>query len=197
MSIRKTVLTLLNECMGYLTTKAAKEKGIDNKSLQRLVECGLLERVAHGLYIGVDIIPDPFVVTQYRCPKGIFSHEAALFLHDLSERVPLRLTMTIPSGWNSQLLKDENFLFFYCKPYLLGLGVCAIETPAGLKVNTFDKERTLCDCLRNSEKMDMDLVLSALKQYMKSPVKDNAKLLKYADTFKIRDMVRRYIEVLS
>jgi predicted transcriptional regulator of viral defense system len=197
LSIKETVLALLNECDGYLTAKKAKEKGIDNKKLQRMAERGLIERAAHGLYIGVDIIPDPFVVTQYRCPKGIFSHETALFLHDLSDRVPLRLTMTIPSGWNSQLLTDENLIFFYCKPNLIGLGVSETKTSSGLKVNAYDRERTLCDCFRSSEKMDMDLVLSALKQYMKNPIKDNAKLLEYAGKFKIRDMVRRYIEVLS
>jgi predicted transcriptional regulator of viral defense system len=197
LSLKETVLTLLDECNGYLTTKVAKEKGVDNKSLQRMAGHGLIEHAAHGLYIGADIIPDPFVVTQYRCPKGIFSHETALFLHDLSDRVPLRLTMTIPSGWNSQLLTDENLLFFYCKPSLIGLGVTETETPSGLKVNTYDSERTICDCLRSREKMDMDLVLSALKQYMKSSVKDNIKLLEYAAMFKIREMVRRYIEVLS
>jgi hypothetical protein len=105
--------------------------------------------------------------------------------------------MTIPSGWNSQLLTDKNFLFFYCKANLIERGVNEAETPYGLKVSVYDMERTLCDCLRSIEKMDRDLVLSALKQYMKNPVKDNVKLLEYAGTFKIRDTVRRYMEVLS
>ena len=197
MPIKETILSLLDEHIGYLTTKAAREQGVDNKSLQRMTDRGLIEHAAHGLYIGADIIPDPFFVTQYRCPKGIFSHETALFLHDLCDRVPLRLTMTIPSGWNSQLLTDDNLLFFYCKPSLIGLGIVETQTPSGLKVNVYDRERTLCDCLRSRDKMDMDLVLSALKQYMKSSANDNVRLLEYAATFKIRDTVRRYIEVLS
>jgi predicted transcriptional regulator of viral defense system len=188
---------LLDERGGYLTAKDARENGIDNKALQRIAKRGLIERVVHGLYVGSDILLDPFFVAQYRCPKGIFSHETALFLHDLCDRVPLRLTMTIPSGWNSQLLTDKDLLFFYCKTNLISLGVDKIETPYRLKVSVYNMERTLCDCLRSIGKIDRDLVLSALKQYMKNPARDNVKLLEYADTFKIRDMVRRYMEVLS
>jgi predicted transcriptional regulator of viral defense system len=102
LSTTEILLALLDEHGGYFTAKDARENGIDNKTLQRTVKRGLIERVAHGLYVGSDILPDPFFVAQYRCPKGIFSHETALFLHDLCDRVPLRLAMTIPSGWNSQ-----------------------------------------------------------------------------------------------
>jgi len=78
----------------------------------------------------------------------------------------------------------------------MGIGVCDIETPYGMKVKVYDIERTLCDCLRNIDKLDRDLVLSALKRYVKGEKRDSAKLLEYASTLKIRDMVYRYLEVL-
>jgi hypothetical protein len=64
-------------------------------------------------------------------------------------------------------------------------------------VAVYDAERTLCDCLRSIDKLDKDLVLTALKRYMKTPGIDKAKLLEYAAVFKIRDTVLRYMEVLS
>ena len=193
----KAILALLEKRCGYLTTKQAKESGISNTALQRAVEQGLIERVAQGLYISSDVFPDPYIVAQHKCPKGIFSHETALFLHDLSDRVPLQLMITIPTGWNSNLLTSEEFHFFYCKPALMTFGVCDVTTPSGVKIRAFDLERTLCDCLRSEDKLDRDLVLSAIKQYLKSGQKDNAKLLAYADKFKLRDTVYRYMEVLS
>ncbi|MCL1982214.1 MAG: hypothetical protein FWG53_03850 [Clostridiales bacterium] len=190
------VLALLQEGNGYLTTKESRKNGITNKTMQRMAESKLIDRAAHGLYIGADIFPDQFFIAQYRCPKGIFSNETSLFLHDLSDRNPFRLMMTIPTGWNTKLLTDENYLFFYCNPQRMKLGVCEVETPFGMTVKSFNVEWTLCDCLKNIDKLDRDLVLSAWKRYAKSNGKDITKLLEYAATLKIRDMVYRYLEVL-
>jgi len=181
---------------GYLTAKDARESGVDNKVLQRMAKLGLIERAAHGLYLGADVFPDPFFIAQYRCPKGIFSHETALFLHDLSDRNPLRIMMTIPAGWNSKLLSDNNMFFFYSTPKYMGLGACDVGTPFGVNVRAYNIERTLCDCLRYIDKLDRDLVLTALKQYAKHKDRDSSKLLEYASILRIRDTVYRYLEVL-
>jgi predicted transcriptional regulator of viral defense system len=190
------VLFLVNEHGGYLTSKDARKSGVENKTLQRMTERGLIDRVAHGLYVGADIFPDRFIVAQYRCPKAVFSNETALFLNDLSDRDPLRLMVTIPSGWNTKLLTDDTIQFFYSRPKLMALGLCETETPSGMKVRAYDTERTICDCLRNIDKLDRDLVLTGLKRYVKSKGRNNAKLLDYASELKIRDTVYRYLEVL-
>jgi len=196
MSQTENVSYIMDQQHGYISSKDARSHGVENKTLQRMASNGLIERVAHGLYVGAEIFPDPFYIAQYRCPKGIFSHETALYLHEISDRVPLRLMMTIPSGWNSKLLTDESMRFFYCEPERMQIGVEEIETSLGAKVNVYDIERTLCDCLRYIDKLERDMVLTALKRYVKGDACDSAKLLKYATEFKIRDIVYRYLEVL-
>jgi predicted transcriptional regulator of viral defense system len=197
MTQQQTALSLLKNNNGYLTAKKAGENGVSPVTLKRMEERGLVERVERGLYVGADIIPDPFFVAQYRCPQGIFSHETALFFHDFSDRTPFQLMMTIPSGWSTRLFSSEDMMIFYSKPKHAKLGAATTVTPYGLAVTAYDIERTLCDCLRNVDKLDKDLVLTALKRYMKDPAGDKAKLLEYASTFKIRDIVLRYMEVLS
>jgi predicted transcriptional regulator of viral defense system len=197
MSQEEIALGLLKNSNGYLTAKAAGENGVGPPTLKRMAERGVIERAAHGLYVREDILPDPFYVAQYRCPQGVFSHETALFFHGLSDRNPLRLMMTIPSGWNTRLLSSDDILFFYSKPENARLGVVEAITPYGLAVAVYDAERTLCDCLRSLDKLDKDLVLTAIKRYMKDSAGDKARLLEYASLFKIRDVVLRYMEVLS
>ena len=196
MSQAENVSYIMEQQHGYISSKDARNHGVDNKALQRMESNGLIERVAHGLYIGAETFPDPFYIVQYRCPKGIFSHETALYLHDYCDRVPLQLMMTIPSGWNTKLLTNENMRFFYCEPERMQFGIEEVVTSSGVKVNVYDIERTLCDCLRYIDKLERDLVLTAIKRYVKGHDRDNAKLLKYATEFKIRDVVYRYLEVL-
>jgi predicted transcriptional regulator of viral defense system len=128
--VSKTIAEILKSNNGTLTAADARKAGIANKDLQRLAEAGQLERISRGLYISASDMTDDYLVAQYRCGRGVFSHETALFFHGLSDRTPLRLMMTIPSGYNTRLLKDrETYRFFYCKQELHNLG-CARLPPS-------------------------------------------------------------------
>ena len=71
-----------------------------------------------------------------------------------------------------------------------------MNTPYGHEIHVYDKERTICDCLKKKSKLDLDMVTESVKRYMKIPGADYAKLLEYAEIFKIKDLVRKYMEVL-
>jgi predicted transcriptional regulator of viral defense system len=195
--LKETISEILKRNNGMIKAADARIAGIDYKELGRLVEAGMLERVSHGLYISASDMPDDYLVAQYKCGKGVYSHETALSLIGLSDRTPLQLMMTIPSGYNTTLLKDKNtYRFFYCKPGLHALGITTVQSPHGNDLRVYDKERTLCDCIKRKNHLDSDLVLSAVKQYMSERGTDLAKLLDYAETLKIRNTVRQYMEVL-
>jgi predicted transcriptional regulator of viral defense system len=197
MKKKDIALSLLGKNNGYLTAKMAQDNSVDAKTLWRMKEKNLIERVANGLYIGADIIPDRFYIAQYRCSKGIFSHLTALYLHRLSDRDPIRLTMTIPKGTSVTSFADENIIFHHIKPDKFNLGITETESMSGMKVKVYDIERTICDCLRHIDKMDNDLVLTGLKRYLQDKsLRNNFKLLEYASKFNMRDMIRRYMEVL-
>ena len=62
-------------------------------------------------------------------------------------------------------------------------------------MSLYDKERCICDLIRNKDKIEMQLYSQAMKEYFKG--KSNPrKLLKYSKLFKIEDKVRSYMEVL-
>ena len=62
-------------------------------------------------------------------------------------------------------------------------------------MSLYDKERCICDLIRNKDKIEMQLYSQAIKEYFKG--KSNPrKLLKYLKLFKIEDKVRSYMEVL-
>jgi predicted transcriptional regulator of viral defense system len=190
------VHTLFDKNHGYLTTRMAQANGIQRWELSRLLDQGMIARPAQGLYVKADLLPDPFVVAQHRCSKGVFSHETALYFHGLSDRVPLQMMMTIPSGWNCALLKDPDMMFFYCRTAWFELGLAHAQTEAGLQVRCYDMERTICDCVRSIDRLDRDIVISAVKGYMQKKQSDKAKLLAFAQTFGIRDTMYQYMEVL-
>lgn len=197
MAQKNIVFQLMKENKGILTSGEVKEAGVDYKTMQRMYQSGEIEKLEQGMYMDPNQMEDEYLLTQYRCKKGIFSHETALYFHNLADRTPIQLMLTIPSGYNTRLLKDKDkFKFFYVHKDLHEIGKITMNTPYGHEIHVYDKERTICDCLKKKNKLDLDMVTESVKRYMKIPGADYAKLLKYAEIFKIKDLVRKYMEVL-
>lgn len=190
------ILNLIKENKGIISTAEIVKHGIDKKYLSLMTQRGLIERASRGVYVLPEIIEDEFYSINVRCRKGIFSHDTALFLHDLSDRTPLSFSITLPKGYNPSSLKDLSLEFFYVKPELHSLGKIAVLSPHGKKINTYDMERTICDMVRSKNRMDIQIFTDALKRYSKRKDKDLNTLMKYAQKFKIDLKIREYMEVL-
>jgi predicted transcriptional regulator of viral defense system len=194
--LKEEVLSYAAGNKGMISTQEAKELNISPKSLQRLAQEGELERVARGLYLHKDFFADPFYLAQYRSPKAIYSHSTALYLHGLSDENPERLTMTVPSGWNSALLEEEDlYKFYYYKKEIWEIGQEELTSPYGHTIVVYNKERSLCDSILKIDEIGRDIVTKAIIAYIRSDAKDVAKLYHYAEKFKIKEKVRIYLEV--
>ena len=195
--MNKKIIQMIASNNGMINTEEAKQNNISLKRLQRLEADGELERVAQGLYLHKDFMVDPFYLVQYRSSKSIFSHATALYLHRLSDENPNILTMTVPSNWNTPLIKQkERYEFYYYKEELWLIGQEEIISPFGHLIKTYNKERTICDCIINIDKIGRDVVLKAVKEYMEDIEKrDIVKLYRYAEKFNIKEKVRIYVEV--
>ncbi|MDR2554564.1 MAG: type IV toxin-antitoxin system AbiEi family antitoxin domain-containing protein [Fibromonadaceae bacterium] len=190
----------LQELLDYkgetVTNKQAAEVGISRERLRLLANAGCLERVAVGIYISPDALPDKMYVEQLRKPKIIFSHETALFFHDLTDRDPLSYSVTVPQGYNTSALVSESINVFTVKQEFYELGTVQMKTAFGHNVRTYCLERTICDCIRSRGRMDIAIVTDAIKRYVKRKDKNINLLMKYAKSFRITKTLRSYMEVL-
>ena len=196
--MNREIMEFIADNNGMINTKEAKQNNISLKRLQRLEANGELERVAQGLYLHKDFIADPYYLIQYRSSKLVFSHSTALYLHRLSDENPSIITLTVPSNWNTPLLKEkELYKFYYYKEEIWQIGQEDIESPYGHTIRIYDKERTLCDCIIRMDEIGRDVVINAIKEYIENvELRDIGKLYRYAEVFNIKEKVRTYVEVL-
>lgn len=187
---------LLKKKNGIITTREVEDLGINSRILTRMIERGIIERVARGIYISSNSLEDSYFIIQAICKKGIFSHETALYFHDLCDRTPIKFQLTVPSYYNNVLIKDKNYQFFYLKDELYDIGIVDMKTPYGNKVKVYDLERTICDIIRNKKRIEIALFTDAMKRYAERKDRNSIKLHKYARVFNIEDEVRKYLEVL-
>lgn len=195
---KEDILNIMKENNGILETSMLNSYNISAKRVQRMAKSGEIERIEKGLYLHPDFLKDEYYITSYRVSKGVFSYESSLYLHKLSDENPISFTLTIPSGWNSSLLKNkEKYTFFYLKKDLWELGREKIKTSYGNEVPVYSKERTLAEMISKIDKMDRGLVLNALRVGLQNRVLQHVLLLDYAERFNSRAIMRRYLEVME
>lgn len=196
MAMPNELQSVLKQNGGMVTTAQANEVGVSNERLRMLVHSGDLERVTTGIYVLPDEFTDKMFIVQLRRPKIIYSHETALFLHELTDRDPISYMVTVPTGYNPTRLREDGFTVFTIKRELHEIGVTKLTTMFGNSVTVYDLERTICDCLRSRNNLDIAVVTDALKRYAKRKDKNLNKLMQMAETFKVTKLLRGYMEVL-
>ena len=165
MAMPNELQSILMQNNGIITTAQANEVGVSNERLRLLVTSGDLERVTFGVYILPDEFADKMFIAQLRRPKIIYSHETALFLHDLTDRDPINYTVTVPTGYNASRLRGDGFTVFTIKREFHEIGVTKLTTMFGNSVTVYGLERTICDCLRSRNQLDIAIVTDAVKRY--------------------------------
>lgn len=196
MAIPKGLLSLLDDNNGVILTEQANRVGISNERLRLLVKAGELEHVTYGVYSLPEELVDIMYIKQLRRPRIIYSHETALYLHDLTDRDPIRYSVTVPSGYNVSRLREDGFNVFTIKQDAYDLGTIRMKTMFGNEVVVYDLERTICDCLRSRNQMDIAILSDALKRYVRRKDRNIQKLMRFAETFQVDRLLRKYLEVL-
>ena len=182
-----------------ITNKEAEELGYTRHNLSELTKSGQLERLRPGLYQLKGKVIDDFVLISSNSIRIIFSHQTALYLHDISDRTPNVFHISVPQGYNASHIKNryKDLQVHYVKKDLYEIGKTQIKSPQGNFIPVYDIERTICDIIIDREKIDKQIFTDAIKRYFKSPNKNLRRLIKYSRLFKIEDEIRKYMEVLS
>ena len=108
------------------------------------------------------------------------------------------IDMTVPQGTNISTIKRDypQARFHYVMSAMYSIGITETTSPQGGLIRLYDRERCLCDIIRDKKNVDMQLYTQALKDYFRSG-SDCRKLLKYGKKFGIEEQIRTYMEVLS
>ena len=190
------ILDYAKSSNGYITNKEAENLGVNSTFLSNLVNDKKIERVGNGIYKLPNYPIDDFYILSKSSNRMCFSHATALYLHNMSDRIPLVYDITVPYNYNGNLLNNKNVTLRYVKDDIFPIGMIDIKTINGLTVKCYGLERTICDIIRDKNHMDKEIYSKALKEYAKNKNKDILKLVKYAKKLNVEDQVIELMEVL-
>lgn len=93
---------------GYFSTRQARSVGYSRPLLDHHVKAGRYTRARRGVYRLVEFPAgeheDLVIAWLWSDRAGVFSHETALALYDLSDVLPAHLHLTLPAAWSRRRL---------------------------------------------------------------------------------------------
>lgn len=147
---------------GYFTAAQAAVAGYSSPLVEYHIQRGRIERVARGIFRIVHFPPgeheDLVVAWLWSGREGVFSHQTALLLHQLSDALPAQRHLTVPVTWKTRRLRvpPGNVLHYgeLRKNEIEWKGPIPVTSPV----------RTLIDCTR--DRVAPDLVKQARRELL-------------------------------
>lgn len=180
-----------------MTTAELLDAKLYYADIKQLLDDGFIERVRRGYYHWIqDNGESEIVIINRLFPDAVLCMETALFYYQYSDRNPSEWSFAIDKNV-SKLRTNIDYPFikaYRVEKHLLTLG----ETKGKLDHHTvriYDRDRTICDVLRNMNKMDKEIFNKAIQGYVSDPQKSIPNLMKYAQVLRVQKKVNEWIGV--
>lgn len=180
-----------------MTTAQLNAEKLYYRDIQRMLDEGLIEKIKRGYYHWIeDYGNSEIVIINSLFPDAVLCMETALFYYRYSDRNPAEWNIAIDKNTSRQRTKiDYPFIKAYrVEPELVTLGEAEGEIDFH-KVRIYDRDRTICDVLRNRNKMDKEIFNKAIQGYVKDLKKNIPNLMEYAKALKVKKKVNDLIGV--
>jgi predicted transcriptional regulator of viral defense system len=183
---------------GMMRMAEAIRAGVHRRTLYALRDAGILEQLSRGLYRLADAPPlgNPDLVTvARRVPKGVICLVSALAFHDLTTQIPHEVYLAVPRDSEPPRLDypPTRLFRFGGRGYAAGIETHEID---GTPVRIYSREKTLADCFKYRNKIGLDTAVEALKRYRAQGCVDAEALLRHAQTCRVANVMRPYLEAI-
>ena len=129
---------------GIVTAAEVRLAGISPFYLSKMVSDGKLTRLMRGLYASPDIYVDEMYELYSKNRFIVFSHLSALYIHDLTDRTPAKMHITVPRTKNISKLRQTGLVEVKrSNPDTHEMGLILAKSPAGFPIPVYNMERTL------------------------------------------------------
>ena len=182
---------------GMLRTKELYTRKVFYNDIRQFINDGLIEKIRYGYYQWIDEDnPSEARLINQLFPDGILNMDTALFYYGYSDRTPFawHLAVSKDSG-KSRFKIDYPFVRpYFVEPSLLDIGLTSGEID-GNRVRIYNKERTICDCLRYRNKMDREIFVKAIRGYVNDTSKNIPRIIQYAKKLRVTEAVKNLVGV--
>lgn len=183
---------------GLLRVSEAIRLGIPENIVYEMSEKGELIKEARGLYRLADRDPlgnPDLVQVSLLVPKGVICLISALYFYEITTQIPHSVYIALPQNAGRPRLEYPPLEVFWVTNslHLVGVDVYVLD---GVNVKIYNREKTIADCFKFRKRIEEEIALEALKDYVSQPKVDVHKLLEYAKINRVEKLITPYLKSL-
>lgn len=180
---------------GVISTGEFINAGFHHSHLKELIKNGFIRKIKRGYYEWYEneIVSDIAIIKKLY-PDAVIYLNSALYLYGYLDRTPSEWSIAV-SRYSSRsrfAISWPKIKPFYLQEKFMELGVSKIIYE-NHEVPIFDRDRSVCDLVRNINKLDKEIVNSAIKSYIKDSKKNITNLLSYAEKMRAKAKLNEMI----
>lgn len=173
--------------------------GVTASTVSRLVQEGVVARLARGLYQLADA---PFDVNHTLAeasklvPKGVICLTSALAFHGLTDQIPPKIWIAIGlKEWRPRLAYPPvRFARFSDSRLHEDVGYHVID---GVTVPIFDVARTIADLFRYRQTVGVNVALEGLRESLRQKKAQPSEIARQAVKAKVWNVMEPYVSALT
>lgn len=177
-----------------LTTKILNKNGFCNQKIKKLLDSKIIEKLKRGYYhyllSDYSYCEIPILTSLF--PEGVLYLESALDYYDYTDRIPNAWHIALDRNKSRKQIEIQYPIvkLHFIKNFSLGITKIKVD---GTEIKIYDKERTICDCIKNRNKMDYEQYCKSIKGYVNDKNKRIGVLAEYAFKLGIDKKVREIL----
>lgn len=182
---------------GVIKTSDFLDAGYHHSILRDLLKTGVISKIHRGYYewISDEIISDAVIINKL-FPDAVVFLLSALYIYEYTD--------TTPNHWHLAVAKDSRKTrfkidypkiqaYFISEKYM-SIGITT-ELFEGHEINIFDRDRTICDVIRYSNKLNKETVNQAIQSYINDNKRNITNLMKYAKAMRAETKVKTMLGI--
>jgi len=183
---------------GVMRTAELSVAKLYYKDIKQLLDDGVIEKLKRGYYyylIDAHDNSEARIISRL-FPEAVLCMNTALFYYGYSDRIPAEWHLAVDKDLSKYKTKIEYpfVRIYFFEADLLNMGVSEAQIDLSA-FRMYDRDRTICDCLRYRGKMDREIFNKAIQGYVADPKKNVPNLMKYAKPLRIQQKVKDFIGV--
>jgi predicted transcriptional regulator of viral defense system len=163
--------------------------------LLKLVESGVVEKLAHGIYKLANYQINEYYEAQNLVPNGVICLFSAWSYYELTTYMPHEFHLAIGQKSKVKLPAYPPIKLYYWDEKSLKTGVKTVENNS-FKFQIFNIEKSICDAVKFRNKIGIDILNEILTEYLKKENRNLDLLIKYSKILRVENILKNYLDVL-
>lgn len=183
---------------GLLRTAEASRLGIAPATLYAMREAGVAVQENRGLYRLAEVHPPgnpDLVQVALLVSKAVICLISALSFYGLTTQIPHRVYIALPRRSQRPRLTHPMVDVIWLPEPAFEAGIEA-HTLDGVTVHIYDREKTIADSFRYSERVGNDVLLEMLREYKRQGNVNVSSILNYARIDRVVEKIQPYLEAI-